>query len=252
MDMLKILLCDDDPFFLSVENTIIGDMIKKEGLDAVVSGMAGTAAQALTLIQNNPGDYLVFLDLDFGKNKPNGIDISALLKKSERKIRVVFTTNHYEMAMKVLKSGAEPFGFLEKGADTKQLAAGLLRYVHMALRLEDKEEKLQESESVRLNVGAGEVVELRISDILYLETNKNISHGITYHTINGSNITVIGTLEAQAKSLGENFLRVHRSFLAAKNQMLAMHDGWIMMSDRQEIPCSLGMRGEVKKWIQKK
>lgn len=47
------------------ENTIINDMIKKEGLDAVVSGMAGTAAQALTPIQNNPGDYPVFLD--FGK-----------------------------------------------------------------------------------------------------------------------------------------------------------------------------------------
>jgi len=252
MDMLNIFLCDDDPFFLSVENTVIHEMIKKEGLDAAVSGMAGTAAQALTFIQNNPGNYLVFLDLDFGKNKPNGIDISTLLKKSGGKIRVVFTTNHYEMAMKVLKSGAEPFGFLEKGADMKQLAAGLGRYVRMALRLEESEEGMQESGSVRLNVGSGEIIELRISDIIYLETDKNISHGITYHTINGSHITVIGTLDAQAKSLGEGFLRVHRSFLAAKRQMLSMRDGWILMSDRQEIPCCLGMRAEVKEWLHKK
>lgn len=250
--MLKILLCDDDPFFLSVESSILNDMIEKEGLDAAISGMVGTAAQALTFIRNNPGDYLVFLDLDFGKNQPNGMDISALLKQHGGRIRVVFTTNHFEMAMKVLKSGAEPFGFLEKGADTRQLSAGLLRYVHMALRLEEAEENMQEQESVRLNVGSGETTMLRIADIVYLETDKNISHGITYHTINGSSITVIGTLEAEEKKLGKDFLRVHRSFLAAKKQMISMHDGWILMSDRQEIPCSLGMRAEVKKWIQKK
>ena len=41
--MLKILLCDDDPFFLSVESSILNDMIEKEGLDAAISGMVGTA-----------------------------------------------------------------------------------------------------------------------------------------------------------------------------------------------------------------
>ena len=41
-------------------------MIKKEGLDAVVSGMAGTAAQALTPIQNNPGIILFFWILGKG------------------------------------------------------------------------------------------------------------------------------------------------------------------------------------------
>lgn len=249
--MLKILLCDDDLFFLSVENRILCDMIKKEGLAAAVSGMVGTAAQALTLIQNNPGDYLVFMDLDFGRNQPNGIDISTLLKKEKSKVRVVFTTNHYEMAMKVLKSGVEPFGFLEKGADTGQLARGLRRYIHMALRLGQGEEG-DAQEILRLHVGAGETVELRLSDILYLETDKNISHGITYHTVNGSKITVIGTLEAEAAKLGEGFLRVHRSFLAARSQMLGIRDGFILMSDQHEIPCSLGMRTEVKKWVRKK
>ena len=53
--MLKILLCDDDPFFLSVESAILNDMIEKEGLDAAISGMVGTAAQALTFIRNNTG-----------------------------------------------------------------------------------------------------------------------------------------------------------------------------------------------------
>ena len=249
-DMLKIFLCDDDMFFLSLETDLIERIIKEDGLLAAIAGKATSISETLTFLKNNPGHYLVFLDLDFGKNQPNGIDISVALKKQTRNIHIVFTSNHHEMAMNVLKSGAEPFCFLENGTDMKLLSSGFRRYIHMALHME--QEEAGSKDTVCLTVGLGETVEIDVSDILYLEAEKGVSHGITYHTVNGSKITVLGTLGAEAKRLGENFLRVHRSFLVAKKQMIGLHGGFLILSDQRQIPCSLRMQTEVKRWLQKK
>ena len=86
-------------------------------------------------------------------------------------------------------------------------------------------------------------------DIVYLETEKNVSHGITYHTMNGSVITIIGTLEEEQKKLGDGFLKVHRSYLVNRRHILGMKEGFLKMSNQQEVPCSFRMRSEVRKWI---
>ena len=148
--------------------------------------------------------------------------------------------------MDILRSGTEPFGFLEKGTDPSRLGAELRRYMRMALhRGEPGGEK---GERICLKLGAGETVEVPLSEILYVEAEKHISHGITYHTLNGSSLTVLGTLEQEARRLGEGFLRVHRSYLAAKGQIVAVCGSYLILSDRREIPCSLKMRSEVRRW----
>lgn len=251
--MLKIFLCDDDPFFLSLESDLITRCIRRNRLPAEVAGMAQTLSGAVAFLENNPGEYLVFLDLDFGSGQPNGIDISFALKRGGSRVRTVFITNHHELAMEVLKSGAEPFGFLEKGADVEQLSANLLRYIRMALNTLEALRPGEDRPSVILCTGCGEQVKIDIPDILYLEAEKSLSHGITYHTVNGSRLTIISTLDAEAQRLGgpeEGFLRVHRSYLAAKRHIVALRKGYLLLSNRDEIPCSVRMRKEVSRMLE--
>lgn len=245
--MLKILLCDDDPFFLALEKERISQIIQEERLSAAVVCGAGSGAEALTFLKRNPDVDLAFLDIDFGHGMPNGIDTSGILRRQAPQIRIVFTTNHQELAMDVLKGGIQPYGFLEKSTDIRRFQAGLRRYLRMAHS--SIQEKGEREDVVRLSVGAGDTVELRISDILYLEAEKSVSHGVTYHTINGSKVTVIGSLEAEESRLGEGFWRVHRSYLAAKKQVLAMREGYLVLANQREIPCAFRMRTEVKKWL---
>ncbi|MCI8895486.1 MAG: response regulator transcription factor [Lachnospiraceae bacterium] len=245
--MLKILLCDDDPFFLALEQERIHEIIQKEQLGAAVVCGASSGMEALTFLKGNPDVGLAFLDIDFGQGLPNGIDISRMLRREAPKIRIVFTTNHQELAMDVLKGGIQPYGFLEKGCDLKAFAEGLRRYLRMALL--SSQECGEEGDTLRLTLGTRETVELRILDILYLEAEKAVSHGITYHTINGSAVTVIGSLEAEEERLGPGFWRVHRSYLVAKKQILGFRNGYLVLSDQREIPCAFRMRTEVRRWL---
>lgn len=245
--MLKILLCDDDPFFLALEQERLQEMIHKEQLAAAVVCGASSGTEALTFLKGNPDVGLAFLDIDFGQGLPNGIDISKALRREAPDIRVVFTTNHQELAMDILKGGVQPYGFLEKGCSLKSFGAGLRRYLRMALL--SSQDRGEEADTLRLTLGTRDTVELRIPDILYLEAEKAVSHGITYHTVNGSAVTVIGSLEAEAERLGSGFWRVHRSYLVAKKQILGFRDGYLVLSDQREVPCAFRMRTEVKRWL---
>lgn len=122
-----------------------------------------------------------------------------------------------EMAMDVLKSGVEPFGFLEKGSDISKLADGYRKYIAMLLN-KTKSEVLNNKETILLNPDMDEEISVLLEDIVFVETQKNVSHGITYHTINGSVITIISTLDVEQKKLGDSFIRVHRSYLVIRGK----------------------------------
>ena len=103
---------------------------------------------------------------------------------------------------------------------------------------------------IRLQVGFDEYVSIVMDDIIYVETEKAISHGITYHTVNGSAITIISTLDEELKRLGDGFIKPHRSYLVNKRHVLGMKDGCLTLSNQEEIPCAFRLRSEVKRWIQ--
>lgn len=249
--MLKIILCDDDPFILQLGAEKINDMIKSQRLDAKVASLASGSNELFYYIKNNPSQYLIFLDLDFGDGKLNGIDVAKALRQTESDCKIVFTTNHHEMAMDVLKSGVEPFGFLEKTTDLAKLSDGYRKYIVMLLNQtrSDSTEKECSAETLLLNAGMDENISVIRDDIVYVETEKNVSHGITYHTLGGSVITIISTLDVEQKRLGDGFIRVHRSYLVNKRHILRMKEGFLKLSNQQEVPCSFRMRSEVKKWI---
>lgn len=252
--MLKIILCDDDPFILQLGAEKINNMIKSQRHDAKVVSLTSGSNELINYIKNNPSQYLIFLDLDFGNGKLNGIDVAKALRQTESDCKIVFTTNHHEMAMDVLKSGVEPFGFLEKTSDLAKLSDGYRKYIVMLLNqtrseASDPTEKERSTETILLNSGMDEDISVIRDDIVYVETEKNVSHGITYHTIGGSVITIISTLDVEQKRLGDGFIRVHRSYLVNKRHILRMKEGFLRLSNQQEVPCSFRMRSEVKKWI---
>ncbi|WP_167957059.1 LytR/AlgR family response regulator transcription factor [Anaerosporobacter faecicola] len=246
--MLTIILCDDDRFILQLEEEKIRSIIEMNKLTAVKIGCVSMeSSEIFTYMKKNVGPFLVFLDLDFGCGKLNGIDVAKQLKSIQSQVKIVFVTNHHEMAMKVLQSGVEPFGFIEKTTNIEQLGAGYRRYIQLAIAsgegMEEKEEVL------KLTIGFDETVTIPKPQILYVESEKMISHGVTYHTMDGSCITVRDTMEHVLKQLGENFVRVHRSIVVNHRYMVSLTGMNIRLSNGEEVPCAVRMRNEVKAWL---
>lgn len=84
------------------------------------------------LSEKPPGRILIFLDLDFGNNEFNGIDLARQIRAVSPGSKIVFVTNHYELALDVLKSGTEPFGFIEKTTDIHKMNRNCYQYLYLA------------------------------------------------------------------------------------------------------------------------
>ena len=209
--------------------------------------MTNSSKELFRFLDSNPEDYLYFLDLDLGVGELSGIDIARKIKRYYPGSRIVFVTNHQEMAMQVLSSGVEPFGFMEKTTDMSIMKRGYHRYLAMAVTAMGG--KKSDDREIKLMVGIDEIVSLNLSQITYVETEKTISHGITYHTIDNSIITVRDTMDHVGQMLGEDFIKSHRSILVNKKLIIGMEDNLIKLNNLEEIPCSFRMKNEVKKWL---
>ncbi len=130
--MLNILLSDDDKFILELEKQRIREEIEKNNFNAQIACISTDSNQIFKYIESNEGEYLVFLDLDFGAGRLNGIDVARRIKTLSPGSKIVFVTNHQELAMSVLKSGVEPFGFIEKTVDMEKLTLSCKKYIQMA------------------------------------------------------------------------------------------------------------------------
>jgi len=202
------------------------------------------ATEALLFIEKNPSDYLYFLDIDFGRDNLNGVDIARIIKKKEPLSKIVFVTSHADKGLDILKSGVEAFGFIEKTADRNKAKQGYKKYIHMATEL-TANKTTPESPSIQLLIGIDEYITLPISQILYVDTDKAVSHFVRYHTVDGSNLSVRDTIENVLQNLGDDFMKSHRSVIINKKYVVSVSDGVVNFAGGEQVACSFRLRSEV-------
>ena len=248
--MLGVIVCDDDRFMLDMSVKTAERCIRENGLDAAVLCRTADYREALRFVDKNPDVYLYFLDIDFGKSSLNGVDIAKVIKKTEPRSKIVFVTSHADMGMNVLKSGAEALGFIEKTANEGKLLLEYKKYISLALEnttADSGNMKAVSDRCVRLLVGIDEYVSLPISQILYVEADKLISHFIRYHTVDGSSVSVRDTIENVLNNLGVNFMKSHRSVIINKNLVTSVSDGLVKFAGGETAACSFRLKNDVIK-----
>lgn len=244
--MLEIILCDDDPFILKIIREQVEHILSESIPEGRIACVASGYQELFLYLKKHPGEYLFFLDLDFGSNEFNGIDIAKQIKKSFPGSKIVFVTNHYELALNVLKSGVEPFGFIEKTTDIMKMNQCCYQYICLAKKSFPSKESEEDTETVTLKIGTDEELSLPKADILYVEAVKTKSHCICYHTVNGSSITVRETIDHALETLGAGFMKSHRSVIVQKCHMIGLSDGMIKFINGDTVPCSFRQRNEIK------
>lgn len=248
--MLKIILGDDDSYLLQMERERLDQEIANLRMQAKVAFVSTSDTELLEYVKNNKEPFLCFLDLDFGKGNLNGIDIAKQMKRMVPDCKIVFVTNHEEMAMQVLKSGVEPFGFIEKTTNMLTLVQSYRKYLQIADKMLQKDEtKYDFADEITIQLGFDETMQLKKHTILYVETEKSISHGITYHTVDGSHITVRDSLQQVQDVLGEQFLKIHRAIIVNKEAVIGFQGGDVLLSDGTALPCAVRLKKEIKSML---
>ena len=246
--MLGVIICDDDRFMLETSAKLARQCIKDNAFTATVVCASTDFKEVLRYIKKNPGTYLYFLDIDFGKANLNGVDIVKIIKKIEPISKIVFVTSHADMGMSVLKSGVEAFGFIEKTTSVSKMLADYKKYISLALgSAAPPAENPEHERYIKLLVGVEEYVSLPVSQILYAEADKTVSHFICYHTVDGSSVSVRGTIENALENLGAGFMKSHRSVIINKNYVVSVSGGIVKFAGGETVACSFRLRSEIIK-----
>lgn len=236
--MLNIIICDDDRFTLHMLSTLLEQAIRQSKAEAKLVCISSTGQDMLKFIRNG-GNYLYFLDYDFGRESLNGIDLVRQIYQIDPNGKIVFVTSHGDKGMDILRSGIRPFGFIEKSMDHGNMVREYIRYLKMAAPAEENKET---DPCIELPIGIDESVWLAVSELSYVDSMKTAAHFICYHTFDGSEITVRDTLEHAHEKLGKIFLRCHRSVLVNQKHIVSLQNGMIKLSNGELVVCALSKR----------
>ncbi len=251
--MIKIIVCDDDEFTLKLEIDLISKAIVRSGIESEICCMAQSVSEVTEYLKKHDDrNFLYFIDYDLGKKELNGIDAARLIKMDDPGCRAVFVTSHSDKGIEILKSGVQPFGFIEKHLNSDKMINEFAKYIRMAdseekLTLPNTETKAAEkpngsTDKISLPFGIDETINLNVDDISYVESLKSRAHTICYHTVSGSVCNVRDTIEHAAELLGDSFVRCHRSVLVNKNKVVSIDNSCIHLSTGEKVIYALNRK----------
>jgi two-component system LytT family response regulator len=146
----------------------------------------------------NDSFHICFLDIELG-NK-SGFD---LLPHFSNQTKVVFVTAYSEYSIQALREKA--FDYLLKPINPAELKACIRRY--------EKEMHITDSTQYLCIKEKGFTIPIHKDEILFMEANGAYSK---IHLVNGKEYTTAKTLKNLTEIVGEDFIRIHKSYTVSK------------------------------------
>ncbi|MBK9381483.1 MAG: response regulator [Chitinophagaceae bacterium] len=140
--------------------------------------------------------HICFLDIQLGNF--SGFDLLPCL---QAKTKVIFVTAYSEHAIRAIKESA--FDYILKPINPIELQRTILRFEHLT----------HEPNHHILIKEQGKTIPVSIAQIEYLEADGAYS---IIHLINDKKYTTSKTLKVISKSLGKDFIRIHKSYMVNK------------------------------------
>lgn len=200
--MIRVLLCDDDPAFLSELYRKVTGLLQQQEIKAKVHPFQSMEEMGDPLLASCD---IAFLDVDYHGKSYTGMDIARRLREFRKDAIIIFVTNFIEYAPEGYE--VQAFRYILK----RSLHEELERYLNQAIT------QLNTSrETVKIQVN-GEFIDLSVEDVLYMEV---LQHNVTVHVRKGTNgngektYEIYSSLtELEGKLTDRGFLRIHKSFL---------------------------------------
>lgn len=202
---IRCLIVEDEPLAAEVLTDYIADVPHLE-----LVAICEDAIYASSLLKRETID-LIFLDIHLPKLK--GLDFLKMLTHPPQ---VILTTAYHQYALEAFEH--DVVDYLLKPIEFERFLQAIHKVKLENTKQVDSPKMEQEPESFRFFRVNKRNVKVKLKDIIFVESLKEY---VKIHTEKGSLVTKfqIGALQ---KTLAEpDLLRIHRSFLVAKNKITA-------------------------------
>lgn len=229
--MLRAIAIDDEPIALEVIKSLSEEILFVE-----LTGCFTNSFKAIDYLQKNPVD-LLFLDI-----KMPGLSGIELLKSISNPPMVIFTTAYSEHAVQSFELNALDY-LLKPFSQGRFLKACNKAYEQYQLR---KNAGSGTSSDLSVFIKSGyDQVRVQLNDILYVESNGNYVEFVLEHRRVVSRLTMN---EVEAMLPTAMYIRIHRSFIAAKRRITKIEKKSIWLNDI-ELPVGSGYAAEIERSI---
>lgn len=218
--------------------TVFKNLLKIHDDEIEFLGVAKTVTEGVKRIQEWQPD-LVMMDISL----PDGTGFDVLDIIGEPSFETIFLTAHAEYAIQALRKKA--FDYLLKPIQSKELHQALMK---VKLKIEKKKND-QHSKKIALSTREG-MLFIRTEDIMWLKADGNYTEIYLY---DGKQHLVSKVLKSFEKVLGDNFVRIHKSFIANLDyiQQFNRSEYILVMEGGQNIPISERKKDELLNRITK-
>ena len=218
--MIRIAVCDDEVIFVRCLRDMVEALFEKQGME--FQCFVYTSAPELIRAHRKEEFQLLFLDIDMPGI--DGMEIAKRLEQTERRVKVIFVTNHADMVFTAIHY--RPFRFIRKERLHIELEEALLCAI---------EEIREESLYGEIFIEKDEA-EIRISDITYLESQR---HYVIVHFRRKDDQVIRAKISDFSERLERyGFVRTHVGYIVNIRDIYSINTKRVLLDDRTPIPVS--------------
>lgn len=219
--MVKIALCDDNTNNLKYISKLIESQIISSNFEADIVFCSPNQNELKEKIKNKEIDVL-FLDIDFGTNAPNGIELANELRKYNKDFLLIFVTAFFEYSL--MAYNCKTFAYVLKPVTAQTIANTLARL------------KAEFSQGTGSFIQLNKCNSIRTKDILFIERNKSKAKVYTPNSVYETNYSLNTILDV----LPKDFIRVHRSYIVNQNNIRSIDKNEKIIVFANNLSCPLG------------
>lgn len=211
--MLNVFVCEDDAVQRRTILKIIQNTLLIEELDMQLVFDTGDPYALLEEVKASQNTGIYFLDIDLGADM-NGMKLAQQIRLFDPRGFIIFITAHSELSYMTFQYRVEAMDFVLKDnpAEAKvKIRECLLNAMERHTLQTNKTHKAYTIEA------GGRKISVDYDEIFFFETSSNI-HKVILHA-KDRQIEFSGTMKEVADTLGDSFVRCHRSFLVNKSNI---------------------------------
>lgn len=224
---MKILVCDDDECAVSEIINKIQEYTPK-GITASITGLSNIS-DILYNIQNISYD-IAFLDIEI--SSINGIKVAGDIQKKNPYCIIIFVSGYTQYVTDAFTIKA--FQYLYKPLDVERFK----REYHKAIQFYQRAKA-----TCVFNTLEGKTI-FQPRDIMYVETYYRRIKIVTSHDTFLCSIKNKQHIKDTLKNF--DFIQIHQSFYVNMNHIYVVHQDYVTLFNKEQLPISFTKREEVK------